>query len=135
MAAQVDGENLHDGVSITLGAFSRRGGILVVDATGARDFIMNGLRVPRPLGAVVLALHDAAGAHFRWLPGRMRYVIPELLRALDAHALCQALPFIEELAVNQNTVPWLCRWPLTGTPSGDKRAVGAGRWIILAQGG
>jgi len=57
MAPEVDCQDPDDTVDVVVGAFGARRVVLVIDPTGAGDLVVDRLRVPRPLRAVVLALH------------------------------------------------------------------------------
>ena len=134
MAAEVNRQNLHHGVGIALVAFRCGVGVLVVDAARPGNLIVNGLRVARPLRAVVLALHHGARPDSRRLARGVRDVVPEMLRVRKPDACGERLPVLDVLAVCQHAVARPVCWPLAGPTRGHVRSIRARRRVRLTQG-
>src|SRR5262249_61357988 len=88
MAAEVDRKDSDDAVRVCVGTHSIRRVVLVVDPTGSGDLVMDPAG-PAVVGTTVPALHRTAGAHLRRSRRSAGDVIPEMLRADEAHPVGQ----------------------------------------------
>ena len=84
-------------MDLAVGSFGARLVVLVIDAAGAGDLVVDRLRIPGPLRAVVLAHHYRRGPHPRVLARCERDAVPELLGVLQPDSLRKTVPRVEEL--------------------------------------